>query len=474
MAEASEKPRVVGRYVLHDEIASGGMATVHLGRLLGPVGFARTVAIKRLHPQFSREPEFVSMFLDEARLAARIRHPNVVSTLDVVAAEGELFLVLDYVQGESFSRLLRAARQEGKPPPLDMVSGIVVDTLLGLHAAHTATDELGNDLDIVHRDVSPQNILVGTDGIARVLDFGIAKATSRLQTTRNGQIKGKLAYMSPEQVEHRAVDARTDIFAMGVVLWEALVGERLFASDNPAATLQRILSGNVTPPGRLRGDISPELDAVVMRALSVDPAQRFGSAREMATLLESVLPRASALTIGSWVERTVPQVLDARARRVAGVESQSLTTPPDAEMVSRLHSDSDASVPQKPAQDATRTDLSVSRGASNANPSSRRAWLWLALVVLVVGGTVVFVLVRPAPNEVPPAPEAATAQPSSIVPSAVPESVAALVPSASASAQPRSNPTRSPARLPAKPNCKPPYYFDKNGNKHFKTECYEK
>jgi eukaryotic-like serine/threonine-protein kinase len=164
-------PLVVGRYALYGEIASGGMATVYYGRLIGPVGFSRTVAIKRLHAHFAKDPEFAVMFLDEARLAARIRHPNVVPTLDVVALEGELLLVMDYVQGDSLAQCLRAASAARQPIPLEVVSAIACAVLHGLHAAHEATNEQGEPLAMVHRDVSPQNVLVGADGVPRVLDL---------------------------------------------------------------------------------------------------------------------------------------------------------------------------------------------------------------------------------------------------------------------------------------------------------------
>jgi serine/threonine protein kinase len=216
---------IIGRYALSEEIAHGGMATVHIGRLRGSAGFARTVAIKRPHPQYARDPEFVAMFVDEARLAARIHHPNVVSTLDVVAREGELFLVMEYVQGESLSRLVHLARQRRERVPEPMVASIVAGVLHGLHAAHEARGEGGELLGLVHRDVSPQNVLVGTDGVARVLDFGVAKAAGRIHTTRNGELKGKLAYMSPEQLCGE-VTRMTDVYAAGVVLWEALAGAR--------------------------------------------------------------------------------------------------------------------------------------------------------------------------------------------------------------------------------------------------------
>ena len=188
----SVAPRIVDRYALFDVIATGGMASVHLGRLMGPVGFSRTVAIKRLHENFARDPEFVAMFLDEARLVARIRHPNVVQTLDVVASAQELLLVMEYVPGESLALLIKRARAAGKFIPIPIVVDIVTGLLNGLHAAHEATNEKGEPLNVVHRDVSPHNILVGTDGVTRVLDFGIAKAVGLVHNTtrRRGEGQG--------------------------------------------------------------------------------------------------------------------------------------------------------------------------------------------------------------------------------------------------------------------------------------------
>ena len=287
MMHAERGPiRVVGRYALYNEIAAGGMATVHIGRLLGPVGFARTVAVKRLHPQFAKDPEFVSMFLDEARLAARVQHPNVVATIDVVATDGELFLIMDYVRGESLSKLIRTAKKLGVHMPPRIAAAIMCGFLHGLHSAHEAKNERGERLNLVHRDVSPQNVLVGADGIARVLDFGIAKAAGRVQVTKDGQIKGKLAYMPPEQLSGREITRGVDIYASAVVMWEALTGERLFKGETEGETLSKILRDPVYPPSDLVPNLPRAYDAPLMQALSRDPKDRQKTARELALQLE--------------------------------------------------------------------------------------------------------------------------------------------------------------------------------------------
>jgi serine/threonine-protein kinase len=323
-AEASVEPVfVVGRYALYDPIAAGGMATVHYGRLRGPVGFARTVAVKRLHPELARNPEFVSMFLDEARLAARIRHPNVVQTLDVVAEDGELFVVMEYVQGESLARLLRDLGGHSTRIPHRIVASILSGALMGLHAAHEARDEQGARLGLVHRDVSPHNILVGADGLSRVLDFGVAKAAGRVHTTREGKVKGKLAYMAPEQIQSGQVTREADIYSASVVLWETLTGRRLFHADNQTTVLARILAGNVTPPSQALPDLPKGYDAVVAKGLARVPSERFKDAREMAMALEAVDGVESAAQVSAWLESMAGKVLEERAERIACIERGS-------------------------------------------------------------------------------------------------------------------------------------------------------
>ena len=320
-AGANEAGSVVGRYVVYDEIAAGGMASVHLGRLLGAVGFSRTVAITRLHPHLARDGEFANMFLDEARLAARIRHPNVVAVLDVVHDAGELLLVMDYVQGESLSRLGRAMKPGGIPPRLAVT--VVTGVLHGLHAAHEATTEQGEPLHIVHRDVSPQNVMVGVDGVARIFDFGVAKAAHRAQTTQDGSIKGKISYMAPEQLLSEAVDRRADVYSAAVVLWEALTGERLFEGENQGRVIRKVLDEPVPLPSSVTPGLPKALDQAVMRGLERDLEKRWQTARDFAAALEQCTPAASATQLGEWVESIGGSSLGDRAQRVKDIESRS-------------------------------------------------------------------------------------------------------------------------------------------------------
>ncbi len=255
------------------------MATVYLGRISGAGGFQRFVGIKRLHPHLAREAEFIQMFLDEARLAARIHHPNVVPILEIGTGEQGYYIVMEYVEGGTLAQLISRSARAGRRLPVHVASRILVDVLAGLHAAHELADDDGKPLGIVHRDVSPQNILIGVDGSARLTDFGVARATSTFSTTRTGQLKGKLAYMAPEQARAaKDIDRRADVFAAGVVLWEALEGRRLFKGDGEVDTLHKVLND---PIPRLRDtvpSVPAELEAVLEGALDRDRTQRFATA----------------------------------------------------------------------------------------------------------------------------------------------------------------------------------------------------
>ncbi|MBM4360763.1 MAG: protein kinase, partial [Deltaproteobacteria bacterium] len=277
---------MLDRYQLIGEIASGGMATVFLARLAGVGGFSRLVAIKRLHPHLAREREFVEMFLDEARLAAGIHHQNVVGIQEIGTTDGGYYLVMDYIEGVTFATLLGDVSAAKLRLPIPLVLRIVIDTLLGLQAAHELVDEhTGKALEVVHRDCTPQNILVGMDGSSRLTDFGIARATSRIANTRDGSMKGKLAYMAPEQTKGDAIDSRADLFSVGVVLWEALSGRRLFRGTTEAETLRRLLVEPIPTLVEVAA-IPKVLSDVCVRALEREPVDRFQSAVEMVDALE--------------------------------------------------------------------------------------------------------------------------------------------------------------------------------------------
>jgi hypothetical protein len=297
------------------------MASVHYGRLVGTGGFTKTVAIKRLHRALAQTPSFRNMILEEGRLAARVRHPNVVPPLDVLAEAGELLLVMEYVHGESLSRLLRASWAGGERVPLPIGAAIMSNVLHGLHAAHEAKDEAGKPLDIVHRDVSPQNVIVGADGIARVIDFGIAKAVTSEEMTTAGTIKGKVPYLSPEQLEGEPATRRTDIYATAVVFWEVLAGRRLFAGDDDGDVLRQIMTKKIDPPSVFNPLVAGTVDDVVLRGLARAPKDRYASAREMALALEEAVHLATASMVGAWTERLAAATLAERAERIREVEA---------------------------------------------------------------------------------------------------------------------------------------------------------
>jgi serine/threonine-protein kinase len=500
-----EPSRVLGRYAMYEQFAAGGMATLHYGRLLGPSGFSRTVAIKRLHAHLSEDPDFVAMFLDEARLAARIHHPNVIQTLDVESSEGELFVVLDYVHGDSLSRLLREARRLGESPSPEIVGTILFGALEGLHAAHEALDARGEPLELVHRDVSPHNLLVGTDGIARVLDFGVAKARGRAQTTRVGQLKGKLAYMAPEQLGGK-VTRRTDVFAASVVLWEALTGTRLFKGDDEGEVVDKLLHQAIPSPRQYSPLVTPELEEVVMRGLEREPSRRFASAREMAIAVESHVALATPIEVGSFVARVGGVTLAQRAERVAAIETEcggALAREPQRQTPVELipHRLPAASVTGATAatvavpglalaDDRTTVDQAESMGTGVATVSEtsgplrkRRAGAVRAAWVLGVAAAVgLAFMIRggghaPEPAaaaDAPPVPSASPAPPPPDTPAAPVIASAAQAPTDPPAARPPA-PEASHKRgsPPARPHsaCATPYTIDARGLRHYKPEC---
>jgi serine/threonine-protein kinase len=487
----------LGRYVLFDAIARGGMATVHFARLSGPVGFSRTVAIKRLHANFATDPEFVAMFLDEARLAGRIRHPNVVPTLDVVATSGEVFIVLEYVSGESLAKLWKAHHTKDEIIPIPYSLAIMANALHGLHAAHEVRDEQGDPLGIVHRDVSPQNVIVGTDGVARVLDFGVAKAAGRLQETGDsGALKGKIAYMAPEQITGGVVTRQTDVYAASVVLWELLTGRRLIEGENDAHRAAQILASLNAPvferPSKYNPQISEALDELVMRGLSWPPTSRFATAREMAGHLEKNGGLIPATELGDWVTRLAGPALEERAGRLHAIEAST------GRGKTYSFSDAAAAGPLDTEQTvAAAPPVFVDEPPAPARKRLRAlpaAIAALALAVLGVGASVLVWRGRDdagtrarartsteAPTAalpaVPAASSATTSTVASAEASAAPPPAAAPEPSSrTPKAKPAAHAAAGSAARPAaatKPNvdCDPPYVVDAENHKVYKREC---
>jgi serine/threonine-protein kinase len=433
---------LLGRYELHAPIAAGGMASVHLGRLRGPIGFARTVAIKRLHSQYAHDAPFVAMFVDEARLLARVQHPNVVVIVDVVHEDNELFLVMEYVHGVSLAGLFGPDGGGAflRVPP-SVAGAVFTDVLHGLHAAHEATTALGEPLRIVHRDATPHNILVGLDGTAKIADFGIATATHRAQHTRRGLLKGKLSYVAPEQLQAGSIGPWTDVYATAVSMWEALAGRPLFEAEHEGRIVERVLVGASQPPSAFAQGISRALDDVVMRGLALDPKNRFQSARDMAIALERAVAPAPASEIRAFVESRAGAALAERARLVRAIES----TPSPAA----------SSGKSPPALQATTTEIAL--------PIRPRRTGWIVLAAAAVAAAALGVWARRVPEKVvnaapvesaPPEPQGPPLDSAEIV----------VVPTLSAPSAPSSR--RAPPVKPCEARRR-----DENGQVYYDRNC---
>jgi serine/threonine protein kinase len=275
-----------GKYELLRKLADGGMAEIFLARSRGIEGFERLVVIKRMHSVLAADPEFVRMFANEGRLAAQLHHPNIVQVFEIGQESGRYFLAMEYVPGEDLRRVLKGVFASGKRMPLEHAISIAASTLAGLHHAHELRGNDGQPLGIVHRDVSPQNVLVTHDGNVKLLDFGIAKATQKLSETKHGTLKGKIRYMSPEQCQTLELDRRTDIFATGILLWEMTVGRRLFDGMGEFDVMKQIVELDAPRPSMFVDSYPPELEQIVTKALRRSAAERYQTAEEMQIALE--------------------------------------------------------------------------------------------------------------------------------------------------------------------------------------------
>jgi eukaryotic-like serine/threonine-protein kinase len=470
------------RYEVYGEIAAGGMASVQYGRLIGPRGFSRGVAIKRLHPHLAKEPASAAMFLDEARLSARLVHANIIPTLDVIEAPGELALVMEYVHGESLLTLLRLAGSEGERLPVRVACALIASVLHGLHAAHETRDDAGKPLDIVHRDVSPPNILVGADGVSRVLDFGVAKASGRQRSTPRGEIKGKLAYIAPEQLRGGEVDRRADIYSASAVLWETLVGHALFDAPNESTLVHRVLLDVVPAPSTLRAEVPASLDSIVLRGLDRDARRRFDSARDMALLIERDVGLATQSEVSDWLQALAGHLLRERARSLIEMQENPRPSPPQLDAPTGTRRIGPVLDTQQ-LMAANQTPRPVTAAATRW----RRSLALLALGLVVSLGIGLAwahrqqtqarpVLAMPLAAEPPPT-AAVRAAPID-APSIPPPTAAPGIPidEPEAPAQHASRPPKQPAAAKSHasaPNpCKPYYYYiDDLGIRRLKPEC---
>jgi serine/threonine-protein kinase len=448
VAVRASTPANEPRYEVFGEIASGGMASVRYGRRIGPLGISRPVAVKRLHPQFANNPDFVSMFIDEARLSARLVHVNIVATLDVLLAPGEISLVMEYVHGEALGVLLEKQREFRDTVPLRIAVSLSASVLHGLHAAHEATDDANRPLHVVHRDVSPQNILVGADGVPRMIDFGIARALGRMRSTPSGEIKGKLAYIAPEQLQGGGVDRRADVYGAAVVLWETLTGRALFDAESESALVHRVLHGAIPAPSQVNPGIPRAIDEIVLRGLARDPKQRHATALDMALALEHVIAPATQSEVARWLDRLIGDKLRNRARALTLMQEAPAQEEAPAQVRPRANAPETRKIelassqpgwPQVPEPDemeAADAALGVEGASLHGRPSSeirlrgRRSAVRGLVIGLLLAAAAAAVLawaqlrVREEPHEVPlvkPAPEATVVQPALRSPAAVPD-----------------------------------------------------
>lgn len=356
-------PEVFGKYYLIDKIATGGMAEIFKAKTYSHGGFEQTLVIKRILKHLGDNDDFVEMFIDEAKVSVALQHANIIRIYDFGKLLDNYFIAMEWVDGKDVRNLLRKLSKTEQYLPLDLAAFIIYDACRGLHYAHTKTDLRGQPYNIVHRDVSPSNILVSYEGDVKIADFGIAKAKSNAGTTDVGIIKGKFDYMSPEQAEGAAVDHRSDLFALGIVLHEALTGRRLFKGPTEAETLGRVKNADVPVPSTVNPRVPPALDAIVMKALARNPDQRYASTEAMADdLVKFMLPESpdhARARLGRFMhELFASEIAEERARL------DEATT-----AAHRIHQSTPAPAPYA----AFGTNPTVSRGMTPSTPPRRGA-----------------------------------------------------------------------------------------------------
>ena len=403
-----------GRYELLKRLAGGGMGEVYLARQRGLDGFQKLLVIKTLLPHLCEDEEFITMFKDEARVTAQLIHPNICQVFEFDQVGDTYYMAMEYLRGEDLRRLWKACETRGTPLRVPLICRVIADAAAGLDFAHSLRNSAGEPYNIVHRDISPQNILVTFEGGVKVIDFGVAKAAGRAQHTRTGALKGKYSYMSPEQVSGVEIDGRSDIFALGIVIHELLTGRRLFKADSDVQTLARVREARVAPPSQLNPQLPPGLDAIVLKALAKDPEDRYRTGQEFRLALEDWLIQgrmsASSAHLAEFLKVIYAERLDKESRlgplmgdpglsgpppgaaahqsqpSVSAIEKRAATPPHGEPTVNQRSSPSTAGAP----------DLSTVRTESSADPFQNKNKLRVAVaaaaVMILVAG---FLVMRP-------------------------------------------------------------------------------
>jgi serine/threonine-protein kinase len=465
---AATQQATLGRYVIVKHLAQGGMADVLLARTNGIEGFERYVVIKRIRAEIARDTRYVAMFLDEARLAASLHHHNIVGVNDIGQKDGEYFFAMEYLHGEDARRLLIEVSRKRECIPIEHVITIATAAAAGLHHAHEQRGIDRKPLGIVHRDVSPANLLLGYDGSVKVADFGIAKAEQRSTETRTGTLKGKIAYMSPEQCIGDDVDRRSDVFSLGIVLYELVTARRLFKGDTDFLTMTAIVHGDIPPPSRCRPDLSPALEAIILKALARDRGARYATADALRIALEQYANAAG-------IVRSSTALADYLKAQFGNRPEPWLVEEDDGEPEIEMTVDFDGSasgIAQPPAEaialfPSAGSDAPIARAHSEAVAASpaRRWRRWgLPMAAAAVIGIVLAIAAggsratdehaaRPPARVVPPAIEPAPVRAAEPVIEAAPPPIAEVVPAAPTTAEP--TPAPAPTTRPAKKRVMP-------------------
>ncbi len=394
------EPEPFGKYFLIDRIAVGGMAEVFRARTFGHGGFEKELVIKRILPHLTVNEEFVGMFVDEAKLTVQLQHPNIVQVYDFGKIRDHYFLAMEGVYGKDLKILMRTLEQQQKRLPMQFAAYVAHEMSRGLYYAHTKKDEAGNDLEIVHRDVSPSNILISYDGHIKLADFGIAKASkSQFENTEEGVLKGKFEYMSPEQAQGKAVDQRSDVFSCGICLWEMIAGARLFKEETPLKTLERIRNGDIPDIKQLNPGVPRPLEHIMQRALNPRPWNRYQDAEEMRHELEEYIKPATVsemqLEFQDWFSELYAQDREQEGIRLEAARKAASAL---ASMEENLELDFEEEVDTIDDEEEVEPD---------AEPRRRKipGLVWIAAVLAVlcgVGALVKFVILAPEPEVIEP------------------------------------------------------------------------